>query len=177
MSNLDRRLLIGIGLALIILPLSCCTDLPSGQYYPKSSETLRVTSPNGRFDAVLITDPYGPAAGGGVDSNVYIVLKGAPAPKGQRREIFSADPFSHGNLVWKSSRQLEIHYDIADIHEFGNLWGSYAVENGRSSGQDDFEVEIRLVPDSDWSALTPDGKFRSLGEDDDPNTTHPLPSH
>lgn len=129
---------------------------------------MRVTSPSGRFDAVLITDIYGPAAGGGVDSNVYIVLKGAPAPKGQRREIFSADPFSHGNLVWKNDHQLRIHYDIAEIHEFTNLWGSYGVGD---SGESDFEIEIRLVPDSDWSALTPDGAFRELGYENKQSTS------
>src|SRR5581483_5438297 len=115
MSSFKRRLLLRISAVVVILPLSCCHGLSSGQYYPKSSETIRVTSPGGRFDAVLITDIYGPAAGGGVDSNVYIVLKGAPAPEGQRREIFSADPFSHGNLVWKNDHQLQIHYDVAEI--------------------------------------------------------------
>lgn len=163
---------------LIALLLSGCADVSSNAYYPRSAETMRVSSPNGRFDAVLITDIYGPAAGGGVDSNVYIVLKGAPAPKGQRREILSADPFSHGNLVWKSNHQLEIHYDIAEIHEFTNSWGSYEVENAGSSGQDDFEIEIRLVPDSDWSAITPQGKFRSLGDDDnDPEATRSPSPH
>jgi hypothetical protein len=159
---------VSIGFVLAALLLFGCSDSDSHESYPKSSETLRVTSPNGRFDAVLITDVYGPVAGGGVDSNVYIVLKGAAAPKGQRREIFSADPFSHGDLVWKDSRLLEIHYDIADIHNFSNLWGSSGVENTGSEGQRDFEVEIRLAPDSDRSAITPNGRFRSLGEENEP---------
>ncbi len=48
---------------------------PGERTFPKSSEQQRITSPNGRFDAVLVTDAYGPAAGGGVDSNVYIAEK------------------------------------------------------------------------------------------------------
>jgi hypothetical protein len=50
------------------------------QVYMKGegTELARVTSPNGQLDAVLMRYMYGGAVGGGVDSNVYIVRKGAP---------------------------------------------------------------------------------------------------
>ena len=57
------------------------------------SEKMRVTSPNGEFDAVLLTDIYGPAAGGGVNSNVYVVRKGTPMNKVKAgHEVLNADP-------------------------------------------------------------------------------------
>jgi hypothetical protein len=141
--------------------LSGCNDGPEDSYSTKT-EDMRVTSPNGEFDAVLATYIYGPPAGGGVDSNVYIVRKGAPTFYKAGREVFSADPMSCGKLVWRRDHLLEIHYDIASIHEFRNTWGSHEIEDVGSTGSRDFEVEIQLMPSSDSSALKLNGSFRSL---------------
>ena len=144
--------------------LCACQDRPATRRaFPKSAEVQRVTSPNGQFDAVLVTDFYGPAAGGGVDSNVYIVRKGSPAYDEQGREIFNADPMTGGQLVWKHDHLLEIHYDISYIHRFRNVWGLYEIENVGRTGERDYEVELRLCPASDSSALTSDGGFRHIG--------------
>jgi hypothetical protein len=102
---------------------------------------------------------YGPAAGGGVDSNVYIVQKGAPVNMKDDREVFSADPMTGGELIWRREHLLEIHYDVANIHKFRNVWELDEVENV-GSAEGDFGVEIRLMPLSDSSALTPNGAFR-----------------
>jgi hypothetical protein len=144
-----------------ILILSACDDRPDA-VFPKSSETQRVTAPNGQLDAVLVTDTYGPAAGGGVDSNVYIVLKGASVHKSEP-PLFRADPMTGGKLVWEHDHFLEIHYDIAYIHEFRNLWGLHEAANVGSAGERDFMVEIRLAPEDGSSALTPNGSFRHPG--------------
>lgn len=109
-------------------------------------------------------DIYGPAAGGGVDSNVYIVPRGTPVDMKRGREVFSADPMSHGDLIWKGDHFLEIHYDVAYIHEFRNTWGLYEVEDVGTDGKRDYEVEISLSPNSDSSALKPDGSFRHVPE-------------
>jgi hypothetical protein len=47
---------------------SGCDDgpVPNQSLFSKSSELMRVTSPNGYLDAVLVMDSYGPAAGGGL---------------------------------------------------------------------------------------------------------------
>jgi hypothetical protein len=124
---------------------------------------MRITSPNGDFDAVLATYIYGPAAGGGVDSNVYIVRKGARTFYKTGREVFSADPMTCGKLVWRRDHLLEIHYDIAYIHNFRNTWGLYEIENFGNTDSRNFNVEIKLVPSSDSSALKIDGSFRFLG--------------
>lgn len=143
-----------------------CYDVPENSYSNKT-ENMRVTSPNGQFDAVLATYTYGPAAGGGVDSNVYIVRKGAPTFYRTGQEVFSADPMTCGKLVWRRDHLLEIHYDIANIHNFRNTWGFNEIENVGSTGERNFEVEIQLVRSSDSSALKLDGSFRSLGYQSD----------
>lgn len=149
---------------LCALVVSACQHGPASNHaFPKSSEQRRVTSPSGRFDAVLVVDIYGPAAGGGVDSNVYIVSMGAPVYAKPGSEVFSSDPTTKGDLVWKREHLLEIHYDIAEIHKFRNLWGSHEVEDVGSAGEGDFEVEIRLMPASDSSALKQDGSFLDPG--------------
>jgi hypothetical protein len=152
--------------------LAGCGGLGENSYSAKM-ENMRVTSPNGQFDAVLATYTYGPAAGGGVDSNVYIVRKGAPTYYKRGLEVFSADPMSCGKVVWKRDHLLEIHYDIANVHNFRNTWGSYEIEDVGSNGSRNFEVEIHLVPLSDSSALKLDGSYRSLG---DPSYIEPCPS-
>jgi hypothetical protein len=156
-------------MAICVVPavaiLSGCDDraLPDNNVFSTSAEQMRVTSPSGEFDAVLVRDPYGPAAGGGVDSNVYIVRKGQPIHMKTARLLFRADPMNCGELVWKRDHLLEVHYELAYIHEFRNLWSLSEVENVGSTGERDFEVEIQLVPASDSSALKSDGAFRRLG--------------
>ncbi len=131
--------------------------------FPASSEHSRVTSPDGKLDAVLVVDAYGPAAGGGVDSMVYIVARGAQVPTARAHMIFRADPMTRGTLVWKDAHLLEIHYDVADIYEFHNLWALDEIENVGEEGERDAYVEIRLAPSSDRSVLNPDGSFRNGG--------------
>jgi hypothetical protein len=156
-----------------ILGMACATILAAlaillwgcGLSGDARTENMRVTSPNGKFDAVLLTDVYGPAAGGGVNSNVYIVRKGTPMKKVKAgHEVLSADPMSCGKLVWKGDHILEVHYDIAWIHEFRNTWELDEIEDVGSDLSRDFVVEIQLAPSSFSSALTPNGSFRSLGD-------------
>jgi hypothetical protein len=160
-----RKVAFWSSVVIISVIFSACRhgSAPSGRTFAKLSEQQRITSPNGRFDAVLVTDAYGPAAGGGVDSDVYIVEKGSPIRARPGSEIFSADPMTGAQLVWKRDHLLEIHYDIANIHRFRNVWGLYEIENVGSTGERDFEIEIQLMPVSDSSALTLDGSFRYPG--------------
>ena len=165
-SPRSRGMALVLAAVLIVLFLSGCYDGQEDSYSTKT-EVVRVTSPNGQFDAVLAVYTYGPPAGGGVDSNVYIVRKGAPTFYKAGREVFSADPMTCGKLIWKRDHLLEIHYDIAYIHNFRNTWGSHEIENTGSTGERDFEIEIQLVPSSDSSALRLDGSFRHLGYQSD----------
>jgi len=94
-----------------------------------------------------------------VDSNVYIVRKGAPVEMREEREVFSADPMTGAELVWKRDHLLEIHYDIAEIHSvrgilplrsvtfgsfLGNAWhanSNYVVENCREEKRSRYHVQ------------------------------------
>ena len=97
---------------------------------------------------------------GGVDSEVYIVRKGASVKLESAYTILQADPFTKAKLVWKQDHLLQIYYDVAHIERFRNLWGLHEVENVGSTGERDFDVEIRLEPLSDFSILATDGSFR-----------------
>lgn len=150
---------------LILCLLAACGDfnetaVPDNKVFSQAAEQKRVTSPNGLFDAVLVRDPYGPAAGGGVDWNVYIVRTRNPIHMKTAHQFFRADPLTGGDLIWKGEHLLEIHYDQAQILEFRNLWGLHEIENVGSAGERDFDVEIRLVPSADYSLLTPNGRFQ-----------------
>lgn len=126
----------------------------------KVVEQFRVTSPNRHLDAVFLQDFYGGAVGGGVDSEVYIVRKGAPVKLDTARTILQADPFTKTKLVWKQDHLLQIYYDVGHIERFRNLWGLHEVETVGSTGERDFDVEIRLEPLSEFSIIEPDGSFR-----------------
>jgi hypothetical protein len=124
------------------------------------SEVARVTSPNGQLDAVMIRDDGGGAAGGW-EWYVYIVAKASGVDQGKSHAIFHAGTLTGERLKWSQAHLLEIHYDIADIEEFRNLWGLDEIQTVGSAGEHDYLVEIRLVPSSlDFSLLTPDGRFR-----------------
>jgi hypothetical protein len=87
------------------------------------TDQSRVISPNGQFDAVILQTFYGGAVGGGVESDVYIVKKGGAAKMDTARKILRAEPFTSGKLVWKQDHLLQIHYDVAHLERFRDLWG------------------------------------------------------
>ena len=132
----------------------------SGTYtVPKADEVTRATSPNGQLDAVLVREDGGGAAGGW-DWSVYIVAKGNPVVRPRSRSLFNAGTLTDEKIIWTREHLLEIHYDIAYINQFTNIWGSSELQNG-GEGRNEYFVEIRLAPSSrDFSRLTPDGEFR-----------------
>jgi len=122
-------------------------------------EEVRVTSPDGLFDAVMIRGPVGGALGG-VYWNVFIVPKAAPAPKGDNNAVLNAAVLRGESLVWKENHLLEIHYVVAHIEQFRNIWGSNELQS-RGWRKGDYLAEVRLVPSSsDFSFLTVDGDFK-----------------
>jgi hypothetical protein len=131
---------------------------------PRGTEEARVTSPNGQLDAVMIRKDTGTALGG-FEWYVYIVAKGSAIDKRKSHEIFQAGTLTGEKMVWSQPHLLEIHYDLANIEQFRNLWGLYEIQDVGSAGERDCLVEIRLVPSSQgFSLLTPDGGFRSEGK-------------
>ena len=146
-----------VGLCLLV---GCSGGSPSTVGSGARVEEVRVASPDGRYDAVITRESIGGVLGG-VYWNVFIVPKGAgTAEENDRNTILNAAVMRGEKLLWKQRHLLEIHYDIAHIEQFRNLWGSNELE-GRSPREGDYLVEARLVPSSsDFSFLTSDGGFK-----------------
>jgi hypothetical protein len=124
------------------------------------SEEARVSSPNGQLDAVIIREDGGGAAGGW-EWYVYIVAKGSGVDESKVHAVFNAGTLTGEKLVWRQEHLLEIYYDMAYINQFSNIWGSSAIHNVEGTNENEYLVEIRLVPaNPDFSLLTPDGRFR-----------------
>jgi hypothetical protein len=152
------RIPIAICAALIIFFSEGCGL--SGTYtVPKADEENRVTSPNGQLDAVLVREDGGGAAGGW-EWYVYIVAKGSPVVRPRSHVLFNAGTLTGERIIWTQEHLLEIHYEIASINQFTNIWGSSEIQKD-AEGRNEYLVEIRLAPSSrDFSRLTPNGEFR-----------------
>ena len=141
-----------------ICALSGCNT--AGTYkVSKSDEEARVGSPDGKLDAVLIREDGG-GAPGGRDWSVYIVSTGSPVIRPNAHDVFTAGKLRNEKITREQEYLLGIHYDIAAIDSFRNLWVSSELQPN-SGLRDNYFVEIRLMPTSDtFSLLTPDGYFK-----------------
>lgn len=107
-------------------------------------ELNRVTSPDGRVDAILaevITDS--------LSANGYAVYL---APAGTKldlqspvfeRKSFYANRIDGLQLIWREPKFLEIRYTRGDIFDFRNNWRL----------DSDYVVEVRLKPESEALSL------------------------
>ena len=106
-------------------------------------EVLRVTSPDGRLDAVFVRPIFSFL---GYGSALYIVLRGESAPGWGplvRGTAFNEPP----KLAWSTPQLLLMQFDRGCVDRFANLWHSYDVDDGK------FHVEIRLEPASGFTCL------------------------
>ena len=147
--------------ALLGFILGVCTGVFGYRFLTRSftatvnahgTEAMRVTSPDGKLDAVLVEDSSGGAVGG-IFWYVYAVPKGKAAPKDATKRLFFADELTKGAISWSKPHLVEIHYGKASIMQFRNV--STVSENGLEY------VELRLVPSSEYSLVTPEGGWRS----------------
>lgn len=102
-------------------------------------EEARATSPDQKFDAVILRESYGGAAGG-IEWFVFVVPKGRTPTFGWSRFqnfVLEAASVSGLKLSWQDSRLLEIEYDHASIEYFRNV----EVTGGRTEPV----IEIRLT--------------------------------
>ena len=121
---------------------------------------MRVGSPDGFFDGVMVEQEWGGAVGGYI-WDVYIDPKGEPSPIDERKAVFHSNRLSKPYLLWNKPHLLEIGYNVAEVGQFRNLWANYGPKYAGHPDKYGYFVEVRLVPFSpDYSLLTPDGKFR-----------------
>jgi hypothetical protein len=110
---------------------------------------------------VLIREDGG-GAPGGWEWSAYIVASGKAIDRHKSHQFFHAGTLTGESLIWRQDHLLEIHFNVAAIEQFRNLWGLDEIKNVGSAGENDYLVEIRLVPSSaDFSLLTPAGGFRA----------------
>jgi hypothetical protein len=152
------------GAILFVLGFCCCLfgqhllHSPSDRASHRTEE-IRVTSPDGRFDAVLVNESYGGALGG-IDWYLYVVRKGRAAPVDPDKALFWADSLRGEKVAWREAHLIELQYDRAEILKLRNLWALDMIERVGSAGEGDYHVEIRLAPTSpDFSLLQPNGEF------------------
>lgn len=159
-ARLQENLAVPTPITICLLILVCSFGC-SGRPNPTSRglEQARVNSPKGDLDAVLLRQDAGGAAGGW-EWNVYIVPKGKPV-SARYHDVFYAGTLVSPKVSWNQEHLLGIHYDIADIHNFRNLWALDEINKIGANGEGDYLVEIRLAPSSpDFSLLTASGTFR-----------------
>ena len=153
-----RLLLVALFVAASICVLAGCKETPRNTIL-QGTEAVRVTSPNGRLDAILIREDGGGAAGGW-EWYVYIVAKGESVDEKNAHPVFNAGTLRGEKLVWAEEHLLEIQDDIAYINQFRNIWGSSEI-HGDNAADGEYLIEIRLVPSSpDFSLLNQNGEFK-----------------
>jgi hypothetical protein len=141
-----------LGLCVGIFGHSLVTGSSTGAHTGDDTEAMRITSPDGKLDAVLVEDTGGGPLGG-VFWYLYVVPRGDAVPKDGTKRLFFADELTKGMIVWSKPHLLEIHYDKASIMQFRNFSTEY--ENRLEY------VELRLVPSSERSLITAEGMRRS----------------
>jgi hypothetical protein len=150
----------------ILVGLGLCFFAPAIRHFLPPFDAVdwvedeRVTSPEGKFDAVLIRE--------GLENKnpppnwyLYVVEKGQHGPFEGKFALLHATSLKGQNLRWQGPHLLLIQYDIAVIQHFKNLWDAVDPPADHTSGKSEYFVEIRLVPTTPaFSILTPDGDFR-----------------
>ena len=102
-------------------------------------EEIRVTSPDGRFDAVMTREASPGGVLGSLYWNVFIVPKGASAPKDEKHTLFTADVLRGEKLVWTQKHLLDIRYDFAEIDGIAEInvvdAGGHYITIGMTAGR------------------------------------------
>jgi hypothetical protein len=162
----SKVVIFAVPIAAFVLGILCCLFtssivdhlFPGGK--PQLTEVMRVGSPDGFFDGVMVEQEWGGAVGGYI-WDVYIVPKGERSPIDERKAVFHSNKLSKPYLLWNKPHLLEIGYNVAEVGQFRNLWANYDAKYAGHPDKYGYFVEVRLVPfSSDYSLLTPDGNFR-----------------
>lgn len=125
-------------ICLVVLSIAC-----SNEDRPNAEEQLRLDSPDGRVQAILLSRGYGATVPS--VSELYIVQKGRKIEGANL--ILRADHMTGTAISWKSPKFLEVRYEKARVFQFTNFWQSHDVDNFR------YIVEVRLRPPEHAASL------------------------
>lgn len=112
MKSRSRVLIAGLFVSMTFGFLSCTNC--------SQREITRTTSPTGEFDAVLVAELCGGAAGS-VAYEVYVAKKGKSSHYAGKERVLTATGLKRHRLRWSSTRILEIEYATSYIHSFVNF--------------------------------------------------------
>ncbi|MBA2783610.1 MAG: hypothetical protein H0T74_11955 [Rubrobacteraceae bacterium] len=111
-------------------------------------ELERLTSPDGKTDAVIASGESVQGATGGPSMEVYLVPFGQDLSGENRSLLVDYVEDSHDiELRWHDKRILEVRYSAAAISDFRN----YKYLNSKQGNE--YVVEVRLSPLSDNTSL------------------------
>jgi hypothetical protein len=113
-------------LALLLIGLSGCDQC--------AQETTRVTSPDGKVDAIVTVTNCGATTSYGYV--VHVTARGAEPEEADER--FRADKVHALKVYWEANRFLVIEYAAARIFHFSNFWSAKSVDDYK------YVVQIRL---------------------------------
>ncbi len=146
-----------LGAGFVCLPVLLINVL-LGHDWDQFREEQRVTSPDGKLDAVGILGLYDGTVGD-VGYDVYIVPHGAPAPREGPlkgiRPVLDGRTFYGEKLLWKKTNLLTIGYHHGEIFHFRNRWRlpTKSLESANDI------VEIALSPSTAHVVVGPDGEY------------------
>ena len=147
MKELLKMFLIGgavIGWALL-LSIGGCGFLPHFLYKHLDREIVRVTSPDGKRDAVVLSHYAPPYAAG------YYSLSIVNAGKAHNDEqvVFSARNLRYSKIEWESPRVIRIlHPAFEAIHRYYPIW-----TNDFRYNEEPEKVSVRLIVEYDMDSL------------------------
>jgi hypothetical protein len=142
------------GIAITLLGMWLFHRIAETAVFPEHrTEVARVTSPDGRVDAVAErVDCGAPCSSGYI---VSVVPRGVAGPSAPTQRIFWADDIVNPQVRWNESHLLDIAYDKALIQNFRNV----AYPLGRPGDVESWEyaVEVHLSPSSNRFSYLPNG--------------------
>jgi hypothetical protein len=136
----------GILLGVSIVARFWCCSAPAvrAAHVDQRKELSRLSSPDGRTDAILTRDSNCGATCPWRYS-VYLVAHGGALPSDASWEQFGATHTAKLSLRWRDSRTLILAYDRAEIDAFNNKW--YLNPEQSATGKEPaYIVEVRLAP-------------------------------
>jgi hypothetical protein len=126
----------------------------------RRTEVSRVTSPDGRVDAVAERIDCGAPCSSGY--SVSVVPRGATLPNDPAQRIFLADDIVNPQVKWDELHLLDIGYDKAFIQNFRNV--TYPLGRPGNVESWGYAVEVHLSPSSSRFSYLPDGNQAKVSQ-------------
>jgi len=110
------------------------------------AEEQRVTSPDGKFDAILVREGLrGETTQNESSWYLYAVEKAQSGPFEEKYSLLRTNALRGAKLEWEGPRVVLFEYNHAEIQNFRNFWNVVDPPTLDPSGKAEDFIEIRLV--------------------------------